>query len=92
MFLESIVNIQNLFYLFLIIVFIAYWVLVFTIFYHLTRFGIGTFPKKIATIFLLGSVLFFCVSFLFITIMSLDTLKDLIGNLVNGIYNNKIID
>lgn len=86
MLLESIITVQNLFYLSLIIVFIAYWVLVFVIFYHLTRFGIGTFPKKIATIFLLGSVLFFCINFLFITSMDLNTLKSLIENLAQGIY------
>ena len=34
----------------------VYWILSFVILYHLTRFGIGTQPKKFAAIFLFGSV------------------------------------
>jgi hypothetical protein len=33
-----------------------YWILTFAILYHLTRFGIGTQPKRFAAIFLFGSV------------------------------------
>jgi hypothetical protein len=40
---------------------LIYWGMVFVIFYHLTRFGIGTQPKRFAAIFLLGSVLIFGV-------------------------------
>jgi hypothetical protein len=38
---------------------LLYWAMVFIIFYHLTRFGIGTQPKRFAALFLLGSVLLF---------------------------------
>jgi len=43
-------------------IFLIYWVVVFITLYHLTRFGIGTQPKRLAAIFLLGAVLLFCVS------------------------------
>lgn len=38
------------------LLFFAYWIFVFVILYHLTRFGIGVQPKRFAAIFLLGSV------------------------------------
>ena len=45
--------------------FLAYWVVVFIILYHLTRFGIGVQPKRLAAIFLLGSLVLFCLSIIF---------------------------
>ena len=42
-----------------------YWVVTFIIFYHLTRFGIGTQPKKFAAVFLLGSVVLTSVVIIF---------------------------
>ncbi len=39
-------------------VFFVYWIFAFIILYHLTRFGIGTQPKKFAAIFLGGSLIF----------------------------------
>lgn len=44
------------------LIFGIFWLASFVIFYHLTRFGIGTKPKKLAVLFLLGSVLLFSVS------------------------------
>ena len=44
------------------VLYFFYWVVVFIILYHLTRFGIGTKPKKFAAIFLLGSVILFVLS------------------------------
>mgnify|MGYP003394244684 FL=1 len=35
---------------------LVYWGVAFTILYHLTRFGVGVQPKRLAAIFLLGSV------------------------------------
>ena len=37
---------------------------VFFILYHLTRFGVGTHPKRFAAIFFLGAVVLFGVSIL----------------------------
>ena len=54
--LEALLNIVATF------VFLAFWIAVFTIFYHLTRFGVGTLPKKLSAIFLLGAVLLFGTS------------------------------
>ena len=42
-----------------------YWVVTFIIFYPLTRFGIGTQPKKFAAVFLLGSVVLTSVVIIF---------------------------
>ncbi len=44
------------------IILLVYWVSTFITFYHLIRFGIGTQPKEIAFIFLLGSVALFFLS------------------------------
>lgn len=48
--LEIILNI------FVALIFFIYWGAVFVILYHLTRFGIGVLPKRIAAIFLFGSL------------------------------------
>lgn len=47
---------QIIFNIFAGLIFLIYWGLTFVILYHLTRFGIGVQPKKLAAIFLLGSV------------------------------------
>ena len=44
------------------LLFFAYWIFVFVILYHLTRFGIGVVPKRLAAIFLIGSVALFGIS------------------------------
>ena len=36
--------------------FVVYWAIAFVVLYHLTRFGVGTQPKRFAGIFMLGSV------------------------------------
>jgi len=45
--------------LFLILI---YWISAFIIFYHLVRFGVGTQPKIISAVFVLGSLVLFFVS------------------------------
>ena len=40
------------------IIFVFYWTAAFTLLYHLTRFGVGTQPKKLAAVFLFGSLIF----------------------------------
>ena len=42
-----------------------YWTMAFTILYHLIRFGVGTLPKKIAIVFLAGSLVLSVVTVLF---------------------------
>lgn len=44
------------------LVFFTYWIIVFVILYHLTRFGIGVVPKRLAAVFLFGSVALFGIS------------------------------
>ena len=46
-----------------------YWISAFFVLYHLIRFGIGTMPKRLSFLFLLGSiVLSFVVTLLFINL------------------------
>jgi len=45
--------------LFFVLAFCVYWLNAFFIIYHLTRFGIGTYPKLIALVFFAGSVALF---------------------------------
>ena len=40
----------------------AFWIAVFTILYHLTRFGVGVQPKRLAAGFLLGALALFCTA------------------------------
>ncbi len=84
---ETIFNPQNLFYVLLVLVFIAYWVFSFTVFYHLIRFGIGTLPKKLATLYLLGSALFFSVVFLLFVSVDLGVIKSSIISLFGSMYD-----
>ena len=44
---------------------LVYWVPAFFLFYHLVRFGIGTRPKQIAFVFMIGSVIIFSI-FMFV--------------------------
>jgi len=62
----SIVTFELIVNLLVAVLFFLYWIFNFIILYHLTRFGIGTLPKKFAAIFLLGSIgLFFSSIVLF---------------------------
>ncbi len=51
-----------------------FWLMVFFIFYHLTRFGIGTLPKRLAALFLVGAVTLFSIALLFFTQIDLNPL------------------
>lgn len=50
-------SLENFFNILAGLAFLVYWGTVFIILYHLTRFGIGTQPKKFAAAFLFGSVI-----------------------------------
>jgi hypothetical protein len=52
------------------IAFIFYWIRVFFIVYHLTRFGVGPAPKLMALIFFVGAA--FLVGIAFITFSRID--------------------
>lgn len=41
------------------VVMIGFWLVAFVILYHLSRFGVGTLPKKLAALFLVGSLILF---------------------------------
>lgn len=45
-----------------VLVMAGFWLVAFIILYHLSRFGVGTLPKKLAALFLLGSLTLFTVS------------------------------
>ena len=73
----------------LAIIFIAlYWIFNFIIFYHLTRFGIGTLPKKLAAVFLLGSVGLFSFSVMLFENININNLSRQFEMLGDGILSN----
>jgi hypothetical protein len=45
-----------------VLIYILFWAVAFIVFYHLTRFGIGIHPKRLAAIFFLGSISLFLMS------------------------------
>lgn len=65
---------ETVFNILIIIVFLIYWGAVFVIIYHLTRFGVGTLPKRLAAIFLLGSVIISTVAIITYTSVDVTTL------------------
>ena len=66
----------KLIFAFIVLFFLlAYWVFNFIILYHLARFGIGTQPKKLAAIFLLGSVVLFFISISVFSGLDINSLK-----------------
>jgi hypothetical protein len=54
-----------------------YWVFNFIVLYHLTRFGVGTQPKKFAAVFLLGSVVLFVMSALLLNNVDLKKINEI---------------
>lgn len=56
---QSIITVTTLFLL-------GYWLGIFLLSYHLIRFGIGTFPRRIALIMLFGSVILTILSIMLI--------------------------
>lgn len=53
---------------------LSFWVVAFLIIYHLTRFGVGVQPKRLAAAFLLGSVLFFTTAVISLGKINFNTL------------------
>lgn len=56
-------------------VFFLFWLVTFVIFYHLTRFGIGVQPKRLAALFLLGSVTLSVVAMIFFASVDLSIIS-----------------
>ncbi|OHB10805.1 MAG: hypothetical protein A3G05_01585 [Candidatus Zambryskibacteria bacterium RIFCSPLOWO2_12_FULL_45_14] len=69
--LNAMLPLELIFNILITAVFVVYWVTVFVILYHLTRFGIGVQPKRFAAIFLLGAVILFFASI--VTYVNMDT-------------------
>ncbi|MDB5266189.1 MAG: hypothetical protein JWN89_4 [Parcubacteria group bacterium] len=61
-----------------VVVYFLFWSEVFIILYHLTRFGIGTQPKRYAAVFFLGSIILFLVSVVAYFTLDFSTLSHLI--------------
>lgn len=53
---------------------LVYWIVVFFILYHLIRFGVSGQPKKIAVVFLGGSLLLTLITTLLYSSVDLDSL------------------
>jgi len=64
-----------------------YWIFNLIILYHLTHFGIGTQPKKIAAIFFLGSIGLFFVSVILFANVDFGSLKYELGRLSQEMFN-----
>ncbi len=54
--------------------YILFWGAVFVVLYHLTRFGVGTQPKRFALVFFLGTVVLFGASLLLFANLDVKTL------------------
>jgi hypothetical protein len=55
--------------------FFVFWITVFVILYHLTRFGVGVAPKRLAAAFLFGAVALFCAALILFITMDLTRLN-----------------
>lgn len=59
------------------VLFLIYWGIVFVILYHLTRFGVGVQPKRLAVIFLFGSLVLSAVAIILFTNIDISSLISL---------------
>lgn len=57
---------------------LTYWLIAFVILYHLSRFGIGTQPKKFAAAFMFGSVVLSATSIVLYTRTDIASLLSLL--------------
>lgn len=67
------------------LIFIIYWLYVFVIIYHLTRFGVGPRPKVVAFVFFIGAVVLFIIPIQLLNTLNLTALTQKINfkNLFN---------
>lgn len=64
-----------------------YWLFSFVIIYHLVRFGVGTKPKRVAAVFLLGVVILFTLNILCFVNLDRDSLVSRFENMGNNSFN-----
>lgn len=69
------------------LLFLVYWIFNFIILYHLARFGVGVQPKKLAAAFLLGSVVLFSVSVLFLGNIDINKFEGRLDKYLNSSFN-----
>jgi hypothetical protein len=55
---------NNFLYLIPVVILVVYWIGAFFLVYHLLKYGITNWPKRLATIFLLGSLFMSVLSFM----------------------------
>jgi len=67
-------SLEIIFNIVVALAFLFYWGVAFIILYHFTRFGIGVQPKRLAVVFLLGSVILSGVALVLFTKIDLTTL------------------
>lgn len=82
------INYQYLAFALFFIFVIFYWIYAFVTLYHLTRFGVGTQPKKFAAIFLIGSMVIFCVSVIIFATININGTSEQIKNLLERARNS----
>lgn len=84
--IESFISPQNILALLFVLVCLAYWLFTFITFYHLVRFGIGTQPKKIAMLFLVGAGILFSISASAFLSLDSSVLKEKLIQYTNSFY------
>ncbi|MBX4181681.1 hypothetical protein KW807_02345 [Candidatus Parcubacteria bacterium] len=57
------------------LIYLAFWGVAFLILYHLTRFGVGVQPKRLAAAFFLGAIILFGTSLILFANLDLSPLK-----------------
>jgi hypothetical protein len=80
------VSAKSIFAAVILLALFVYWIFNFLILYHLTRFGIGTQPKRFAAIFLLGSVTLFIISSLLFASVDINSLKSRFKKLEGNVF------
>lgn len=67
-------KLEIIFNIFIAAIFLVSWGLAFVILYHLTRFGIGVQPKRLAAIFLFGLFIISATAIILFTSVDIGTL------------------
>ncbi len=63
---------------FALLIYLLYWGAGFITFYHLTRFGVGIQPKRLAAVFFIGSITLFLISIMVFARTDLESLITLL--------------